>query len=133
MKSFTLHLQAATKYERIDNATSFIGQDTAGKFGLLANHERFITTLTFGLIKYKAENGWVYIALPGGVLHFVDNELFISTRIYFMDENYERISEKLEHDIRREENKVHNMHESLQKMEQEMFKRLWQVGRMKSP
>ena len=131
MNQFTLHLQAATKYEEINNITSFVGQDLAGKFGLMANHERFITTLEFGLAKYKIGNdSWVYIALAGGVLHFVDNKLFISTREYFINENYEQISDILEQSIRSEENNTQNMRQSLHKMEQEMIKRLWEVGRL---
>jgi len=131
MMPFTLHLQAATKYEKVNNVTSFVGKDLAGQFGIMANHERLVTTLDFGLIKYKTNNGlWIYIALPGGVLHFINNELFISTRQYFIDENYERISDVLENDIRSEESKVKNIRQSLHKMEQEMFKRLWEVGRL---
>jgi len=130
MSHFTLHLQDATKYEKVTNITSFVGQDQVGKFGLMANHERFITSLNFGLAKYNVNNeNWIYIALPGGILHFVNNELFISTRQYLVDTNYERISNLLEKDIRSEENKLQNMRQSLRKMEQEMFKRLWDVGR----
>lgn len=133
MIPFTLHLQAATKYEKVDNVTSFVGRDPAGQFGLMANHERLITTLVFGLVKYKTNSDlWVYIALPGGVLHFINNELFISTRQYFIDENYERISDVLEKNIRSEESKVKNIRQSLHKMEHEMFKRLWEVGRLDS-
>lgn len=131
MNDFTLHLQSAREYKKISHVSSFVGKDLTGKFGLMANHERLVTTLTFGLLSYKI-NGeqWNYIALPGGVLHFINNELFISTRLFFIDEDYERINEKLEKDIRREENKSHYIRQSLQKMEQEMFKRLWQVGRL---
>ena len=113
---FTLHLQAATKYEKFNKVTSFSGQDTTGKFGLMANHEHFITILEFGLVKYKTNSRWVYIALPGGVLHFVNNELFISTRQYFIDEDYARINEILEKNIRNEEEKLQNVKQSLHKM-----------------
>lgn len=131
MSQFTLHLQDATKYKKINNVSSFVGQDLAGKFGLKAHHERFITTLEFGLAKYKINNeNWTYIALPGGVLHFVNNELFISTRQFLTDEDYAQISEMLENQIRSEENKTQNIRQSLHKMEQEMFKRLWNVGRI---
>lgn len=131
MIPFSLHLQDATKYDKINNVSSFVGQDKAGKFGLMANHERFITTLEFGLAKFKlGSDNWTYIALPGGVLHFVNNELFISTRQYLIDQNYERISEELENRIRGEENKTQSMRQSLHEMEQEMFKRFWDVGRL---
>ena len=133
MASFILHLQDATKYEKVMNVSSFVGQDHTGKFGLKVNHERFITTLEFGLAKYKTDSdNWTYIALPGGVLHFVNNELFISTRQYLVDENYERISEELESRIRSEEQKTQSMREGLHEMEQEMFKRLWDVGRLEA-
>jgi len=36
MNTFTLHLFAAGRYERIDGAASFMGEDGSGSFGLLA-------------------------------------------------------------------------------------------------
>jgi len=133
MNSFTLHLQDATKYQKIDNIISFVGQDLAGKFGLMANHERFITALGFGLAKYKDVNHhWTYVALPGGILHFVNNELYITTRQYLVDENYEKISQELGNRIRKEEEKTKVLRESLHKLEQSVFKRLWDVGRLET-
>jgi len=133
MKVFTLHLQAATEYAKVLNVTSFVGQDSTGKFGLMANHERFMTILEFGLARYKINNDkWCYVALPGGVLHFVENELFISSREYLIDENYEKLSDELEQFIRKEEIKTQIVRQSLHKLEQEMFKRLWNVGRMEN-
>jgi len=131
MSPLTLHLQAGTKYDKVESVTSFVGEDVSGKFGLMANHERFITTLVFGLARYKIKNSgaWFYIALPGGVLHFVKNEIFISTRQYFIDEDYSKIINILKGDILKEEHKLKNMRQSLHEMEQEMFKRLWDIGR----
>ena len=49
MSSFTVHLLAADRSERIDGITSFVGEDTSGSFGLLPHHARFMTVLAFGL------------------------------------------------------------------------------------
>ena len=131
MQLFTLHLQDSTKYERVEDVVSFVGQDKTGKFGLMANHGRIITTLNFGLAKYKIEGeNWTYIALPGGVLHFVNNALYISTRQFLVDEDYDRICDELENQIRREEVKTRSVRQSLYKMEREMFKRLGNLGRL---
>ena len=66
MNGFMLHLQSATQYERIDDATSFVGQDASGSFGLLAGHARFMTVLGFGLTRFRvAEQDWEFLALPG--------------------------------------------------------------------
>jgi len=133
MTGFALHLQGSTRYERFDTVSTFSGEDQRGHFGILANHERFITTLVFGLARFRiAQTEWRYIALPGGLLYFVDNELFISTRRFLVDDNYDRISQQLQSTLRKEEESLRSMRLSLRGMEDEMFKRLWKVGQWNS-
>ena len=36
---------------------------------------------------------WQYLACPGGVLNFADNQLTVNTRRYLRDDDYQRISE----------------------------------------
>ena len=93
MRTFTLILQDATHTQRIEQVTSFVGEDATGSFGILARHTRMMTSLVFGLARFRTvENAWQYLALPGAVLYFNDNELSLSTRRYLMDDDYERIS-----------------------------------------
>lgn len=130
MSTFILHLQATMQYERIDGVTSFIGEDASGQFGLMAGHERMMTILVFGLMRYRTENDdWYYLAVPGGVLYFIDNELFLSTRRYFQDQDYQRINTVLQEELTAEEKTLHSIKESLHHMEEEMLKRLWKMGR----
>lgn len=130
MSTFILHLQATMQYERIDGVTSFIGEDASGQFGLMAGHERMMTILVFGLMRYRTENDdWYYLAVPGGVLYFIDNELFLSTRRYFQDQDYQRINTVLQEELTAEEKTLHRIKESLHHMEEEMLKRLWKMGR----
>ncbi len=130
MSRFTLHLQAATQYERIDGVMSFVGADRSGAFGLLAGHERMVTALLFGLARFRtAVADWQYLALPGGVLYFVNNELFINTRHYLRDTDYRRIAAAMEEQLVKEEADLQAMKESLRRLEEEMLKRLWRMGR----
>jgi F-type H+-transporting ATPase subunit epsilon len=130
MSRFTLHVQAATQYERIDDVVSFVGTDGSGSFGLLAGHERMITTLRFGLAQFRsADGGRQYLALPGAVLYFVNNELFINTRQYLRDSDYRRIADALEAQLVNEEANLQTMKNSLRRLEEEMFKRLWKMAR----
>ena len=130
MNAFTLHLQDAKQYERIDGVTSFVGEDASGQFGLLAGHERMMTTLVFGLMRYRpGGQDWVYLAVPGGVVYFVGDELFLSTRRYFRDRDYQQISTVLQAQLSREEQGLHEIKQSLRHMEEEMLKRLWRMAR----
>lgn len=130
MSGFILHLQAATQYERVDGVVSFVGADRSGAFGLLAGHERMITVLQFGLARFRMTDGvWQYLALPGGVLRFVEDELFINTRRYLRGPDYRRIADAIETQLLDEEAGLQAMKESLRRLEEEMFKRLWQMGR----
>jgi F-type H+-transporting ATPase subunit epsilon len=131
MTGFTLHLQHARGYQRVDGTQSFIGIDASGSFGLLPGHERFMTSLVFGLARFRTADGaWEYLALPGALIHFVDNELYLSTRQLFRGQDYDQISALLRTRLAAEEQELRAVHESLQRLEQEMMKRLRRLGRL---
>lgn len=130
MKAFTLRLQDATRSEEIAGVTSFVGEDASGSFGILARHARMITTLVIGLARFRlGEDAWRYLALPGAVLYFHDNVLILSTRRYLLDDDYMRISQALQEQLLVEEEKLHTIKDSLHHMEEEVLKRLWEMGR----
>ena len=130
MNTFTLHLYAADRYERIDNVASFSGEDKSGSFGLLARHERFMTALTFSLARLTLADGSnEYLGFPGGLLYFIDNELRISTRRYLRDSDVERIARSLTRELLEEEQALEQMRRKLHRLEAEMLKRLAQLGR----
>ena len=130
MKSFTLLLLDATRSEEIKNVTSFVGEDTSGSFGILAGHARMMTSLVIGLARFRVGmDTWRYLAIPGGVLYFDDDVLSVSTRHYLLDDDYMRISQELQQQLLIEEEKLHAVKQSLHRMEEEVFKRLWEMGR----
>ena len=130
MKSFTMLLQDVTRAEKIEGVTSFVGENDAGSFGILANHAHMMTTLVMGLARYRVEQGrWQYLAQPGALLSFRDNLLTISTRHYLRSDNYMEISSDLKLKLLAEEEKLHVIKHSLQRMEKEIFKRMWELGR----
>jgi len=130
MKAFTLQLQDATRSERITGVTSFVGEDSSGSFGILAEHARMMTSLVIGLARFRVGKGaWQYLALPGAVLYFRDNLLTLNTRRYLLDDDYMRISKSLQQQLLTEEGKLHTMKESLHHMEEAVLKRLWEMGR----
>ena len=130
MKVFTLHLQSATQYEAIADVTSFVGEDGSGSFGIQAGHARMMASLSFGLARYRSgEQAWQYLALPGALLYFVDNQLFLNTRRYVRDDDYERINTALREKLHQEEAGLRRIKESLRRMEEEMLKRLREMQR----
>ncbi len=134
MKPFVLHLQSATQNERIENVTTFVGQDASGSFGIMAGHQRMMTPLLFGLARFRTGGSeWQFLALPGALLYFVDNELFLNTRRYLRDQDCTRITQALDEQLRTEEAALQQVKESLHRLEEEMFKRLWSLGRSREP
>lgn len=130
MNTFVLHLQSATQYERIDEVLSFMAEDDSGSFGILAGHARAMTCLTFGLARFRCVDGtWRHLALPGAVLYFVDNQLYINTRHFLHDTDAKRISLALKDELLAEEERLHGFKESLRRLEEGMFKRLWAMQR----
>lgn len=130
MNTFVLHLQSGTQYERIDDAVSFVAADDSGSFGVLAGHARMMTCLTTGLARFRTADGtWRFLALPGAVLYFVDNELYVNTRRYLHDPDYQRVSAAWREELQAEEEKLRTVTESLNRLEDEMLKRLWNLQR----
>lgn len=130
MNTFTLRLQDALHAEDIAQVTSFVGEDKSGSFGVLANHARMMTALIIGLARFRVgHEAWQYLAVPGAVVYFHDNVLTLSTRRYLLDDDYMRISQALQQQLLMEEEKLHSMKESLHHMEEEVLKRLWEMGR----
>ncbi len=125
MSHFTLHLADATQYERLDDVTHFVGHDATGRFGILAGHERFMTALAFGLGWYGREEAPVdYVALPGGLLYFVDNTLFVCTSHYLRGPERAELADALEAQLRREEEAVQGLKETLHQLEREFMRRI---------
>ena len=130
MKTFSLIIQDATHAEQIEGLSSFVGEDMSGSFGILADHARIMTILVMGLARYRVGNEpWQYLAQPGAVLSFQDNLLTISTRHYFRDENYMQISSDLQQKLLAEEQELHSVKHSLQHMEKEILKHMWELRR----
>lgn len=130
MSSFVLNLFDAIHEQRVAGVTSFVGIDASGSFGIQPNHARFMTTLVFGLARFRlATEDWHYLALPGAVLYFNNNELTISTRHFLIDTDLERISALLEQQLIVEEDNLQATRESLRRMEQAMLKRLLTLKR----
>ncbi len=133
MKDFVLNLFDASHEQRITGVTSFVGEDASGSFGIQANHARFMTTLVFGLARFRlAAQDWQYLALPGAVVYFNNNALTISTRHFLIDTDLERISAQLEQQLLAEEEHLRASRESLQRMEQAMLKRMLTLKRKTS-
>jgi len=130
MSTFSLTLQSASRIEVFSDATAFVGEDPSGSFGIRAGHARFMTLLLVGLARFQRRDGvWRYLAVPGAVVYFHDNELILSTRRYLLDDDYNRITEALRRELLVEEEKLQTMKQSLRNMEDEILKRLWELGR----
>ena len=123
-------LQDSSSAQRIDDVVSFVGADASGSFGLQADHARFMTCLELGLARFRRQDGaWQYLALPGGVLYFNDNTLSLCTRRYFLDSDYERITETLTKQLLAEEAELQEVKMSLAQLERKVLQRLWRLER----
>ncbi|MEJ2576059.1 MAG: F0F1 ATP synthase subunit epsilon [Gammaproteobacteria bacterium] len=129
MSGFVLEIQDATRSRRIESVHSFVGEDASGSFGLRAGRARFMTTLGLGLARFRHFDGdWQYLASPGGLLYFADDRLWIGTRRFLLDADYERISRLLQDELLAEERALRGTKLSLRRMEEELLHRLWALG-----
>jgi F-type H+-transporting ATPase subunit epsilon len=125
-----MHLESTTQYEQVANVISFIGEDDSGSFGVLPGHARMMTLLRFSLARFRVlDEDWEYLALPGALAYFLDGELHLSTRHYLRGKDYDKISTALEQELLVEEDNLQVVKQSLHRLEEEMFKRLWKLKR----
>lgn len=138
MNSFSLNLHDSNGSEHISGVTSFVAEDDSGSFGIQAHHTRFMTSLNFGLARYRCSTDinnkgkWQFLALPGAILYFDRNTLTINTRRYLRDDDFERISQALQERLLSEERKLDSMKGSIRHMEKELLKRMWQFDRRRT-
>jgi len=130
MKSMTVLLQDVTHREQYQDVTTFVGEDKSGSFGILPDHDRFMTPLEMGLCRFKTlQHDWLYVATAGALLYFHDNRLCLTTRHFLIDSDYGRISAVLAEQFLNEETRLHAQKQSLRQMEEEVIKRLWELRR----
>jgi F-type H+-transporting ATPase subunit epsilon len=125
MKPFVVLLHSATGSERLTDVTGFVGEDESGSFGLLANHARMMTYLNFGLARLRYSSGETeYLALPGGLLYFVNNEFRVTTRQYSRSRDYDQILDILDREMAAQEDSLRSIKDSLRRLDESILKRL---------
>ena len=130
MKPFQLHLMGMTRSEVIPDIVRFTGRDAAGSFGILANASRRITVLVFGLARVlNASEKTEYLALPGGLLYFSENELRIATTDFVRGSALEEISAALDRQLREKESELREIRQSLHRLDEEILKRMYELTR----
>jgi len=134
VSTLVMHLESATQYERIEGVASFVGEDDSGSFGILPGHARMMAVLRTGLARFRlASEDWQFLALPGAVVYFGDDQLHVVTRRYLRDADYERISAALREQLVAEEDTLRAVRQSVRRLEDEMLKRLWKLRRAAEP
>jgi F-type H+-transporting ATPase subunit epsilon len=133
VNTFTLHLHSMTAAQTVAGVRSLVARDGSGSFGIQAGHEDFMTALDFGLARYRCEDAWRYLALPGGILRVAGGAVWLFTRRYLEDSDYRRLGAELERQLRAEEAALHETRVSLQQMEQQLLRRLWELDRRGRP
>lgn len=126
MNTFTLEVQSpGANGPHFTDIVSFSGRDSSGDFSILAHAERRMTVLMFGLASFKHENGLQeFLALPGGLLYFRNNELLIATQSFAQSIDFKTITTALESEIRVSETEVRETRRSLRRLDEEILRRL---------
>lgn len=125
MTTLSLQINGTTRGERHAGVTSFVGADASGSFGILPGRAPFMTVLDYGLARFcDATGAWRYLACPGAVLQLAGDELAIHARRYLVDEDFARISARLVGELASEEAALAGVKANLQRMEQELLRRL---------
>ncbi|EIC30261.1 MULTISPECIES: F0F1 ATP synthase subunit epsilon [Methylomicrobium] len=133
MKTFSLALIDTAGTTRFDTVSQFIGADAEGSFGLLADHIHTVALLRYGLARFADNRGvWRFLAMPGGVLRFADNQLTITTVRYFLGDSEDAICDSLEAAMQQTDSEVYTAKAALAKIEHSLIKRLVELSGQRS-
>jgi F-type H+-transporting ATPase subunit epsilon len=125
MNTFTLTLIDTAEKTRIEKVRQFIAADDDGSFGMLAGHAHTVALLRYGLSRFIDDQGiWRYLAMPGAVLRFADNQLTITTARYFLGDDPDAICAELEAALQQTDSEVHRSRAALTEIEHSLLKRL---------
>ena len=131
MKTMALQLRHATGTDRFEGVTSFVGEDASGSFGLLPGHGRMMTALTEGLVRFRVGvDAWHYLVIPGGILSGSGNLVTLCTRRYLHDTDLQQMGTLLAELQQADAAALGGIKESLQRLEQEMLRRLREIERV---
>jgi F-type H+-transporting ATPase subunit epsilon len=128
MTAFTLTLMDCRGAERFGGVDQLVAADVSGSFGVLAHHEKMVAVLRYGLARFLDAGTWRYVALPGGVLRFAENELTIVTVRYFLGEDRAAIVDQLAAEMSRADSEVRRVEATLAEVEQSLIRRLGELG-----
>ncbi|MGR8950854.1 MAG: F0F1 ATP synthase subunit epsilon [Gammaproteobacteria bacterium] len=133
MKTFGLTLIDTAATARFERVVQFVAADDEGSFGILANHAHTVALLRYGLARFCDDSGiWHYLAMPGSVLRFSDNQLTIMTVRYFLGIDREAICADLEAAMQQTDSEVHRSRAVLSEIEHSLIKRLAELNNQSS-
>ena len=127
---FCLEVYDSRQLTRVEDVCQFVGEDASGCFGLMANHQRFMTTLEIGLARFqlgRTDADWEYLAFPGALLAFEHNVLTIIARRFWRHADFDQISRILDEHLMRDEQASRQLRLSLAKIEENMLLRIWEL------
>jgi F-type H+-transporting ATPase subunit epsilon len=125
MKTFSIRLLSVTSSETIEGVESFVAEDSTGSFGILAEHGRFMSILSFGLAKFRvSDKGWEFLGLPNGIIYFRDNVLSISVHRYIRGKEVSDIAKKLSGELLAQERELDETRLKIRRLEAKIVHRL---------
>ena len=130
MATFTLLLNDISQALQFDAVTSFIGRDASGSFGLQAGHEAFVTCLQPGLARFRdQQQQWHYIAQPGAVVLFRNNQLQIAATQMLVSTDRDSLVTQMDAQWRAVDQQRGSMKLNITQVEQALARKLWELNK----
>lgn len=125
MTPFHLRLCSTDGEASVPGVTAFVAADASGSFALWPGHTRFMTVLAPGLARFRCgEQPWQHAALAGGLLDCDGEALVVTTRLYVLGEDPDRLATDLRDRLARETATLRATREGLRRLEDTLMQRL---------
>lgn len=128
-RQFAVTLLDSHGVDHFDAVTRFVAADNNGSFGLLPGHTHLVALLRYGLARFIDSSGANhYVALPGGVLRFKDNQLTVTCMRYFLGDQRDDICECLTTALAKTDSEIHTVRARMTEIEHSLVRRLAELG-----
>lgn len=126
---YEIVINGATQTYQQSGVTSFVGHDLTGSFGILASREPLLTCLRPGMARFCAGDQWHYIAQPGAVLIFANNQLRLSTSQFVVSDEPGSLVPFITKEWLAAETDAGHTKRSVAQVEQALARKLWDLTR----
>lgn len=127
--NFKLNIITPSHTQKVENISSFRGEDSSGSFGILPKHIEFLTILEPSISIVLIDEEEEYFAFNGGILSFKKDILTITTKEFVQSKQISELQGIIKKFSQEQQIKESIFHLNMKNLETAFFKKIIELER----